>query len=296
MRDFLSWDVVKKMADQLFWELIGSIFIAVGIYNFAVQAKFPMTGFSGISIILYRLLHVPIGLSTIILNIPVAILCYRLLGRKFFISSLRCMVLSSVLIDYVAPLFPVYEGSRLLAALCTGVFGGIGYALIYTKNSSTGGSDFIIMAVKAIKPHLSLGKIAFWSDVGIILVGGILFRDVDGIIYGMVVNYIFAVAVDKLMYGINAGKLTLIVTEHGREICQVIDRCCQRGSTILSAHGGYCGDKKQVVMCACSNKEMFQVQQAVKAADPDSFLVVLESNEVHGEGFHMVEIGEPAKA
>lgn len=161
MRDFLSWDAVKKMADQLFWELIGSIFIAVGIYNFAVQAKFPMTGFSGISIILYRLLHVPIGLSTIILNIPVAILCYRLLGRKFFISSLRCMVLSSVLIDYVAPLFPVYEGSRLLAALCTGVFGGIGYALIYTKNSSTGGSDFIIMAVKAIKPHLSLGKIAF---------------------------------------------------------------------------------------------------------------------------------------
>lgn len=296
MRDFLSWDAVKKMADQLFWELIGSIFIAVGIYNFAVQAKFPMTGFSGISIILYRLLHVPIGLSTIILNIPVAILCYRLLGRKFFISSLRCMVLSSVLIDYVAPLFPVYEGSRLLAALCTGVFGGIGYALIYTKNSSTGGSDLIIMAVKAIKPHLSLGKIAFWSDVGIILVGGILFRDVDGIIYGMVVNYIFAVAVDKLMYGINAGKLTLIVTEHGREICQVIDRCCQRGSTILSAHGGYCGDKKQVVMCACSNKEMFQVQQAVKAADPDSFLVVLESNEVHGEGFHMVEIGEPAKA
>lgn len=296
MRDFLSWDAVKKMADQLFWELIGSIFIAVGIYNFAVQAKFPMTGFSGISIILYRLLHVPIGLSTIILNIPVAILCYRLLGRKFFISSLRCMVLSSVLIDYVVPLFPVYEGSRLLAALCTGVFGGIGYALIYTKNSSTGGSDFIIMAVKAIKPHLSLGKIAFWSDVGIILVGGILFRDVDGIIYGMVVNYIFAVAVDKLMYGINAGKLTLIVTEHGREICQVIDRCCQRGSTILSAHGGYCGDKKQVVMCACSNKEMFQVQQAVKAADPDSFLVVLESNEVHGEGFHMVEIGEPAKA
>lgn len=296
MRDFLSWDAVKKMADQLFWELIGSIFIAIGIYNFAVQAKFPMTGFSGISIILYRLLHVPIGLSTIILNIPVAILCYRLLGKKFFISSIRCMVLSSVLIDYVAPLFPVYEGSRLLAALCTGVFGGIGYALIYTKNSSTGGSDFIIMAVKAIKPHLSLGKIAFWSDVGIILVGGILFRDIDGIIYGMVVNYIFAVAVDKLMYGINAGKLTLIVTEHGREICQVIDQCCQRGSTILSAHGGYCGDKKQVVMCACSNKEMFQVQQAVKAADPESFLVVLESNEVHGEGFHMVEIGEPAKA
>lgn len=294
MKTCFSFDNVKKFSIQILWELLGSVFIAIGIYNFAVQAKFPMTGFSGISIILYRLWNIPIGLSTILLNIPVAILCYRLLGRKFFISSIRCMVLSSVLIDYVAPLFPVYEGSRLLAALCTGVFGGIGYALIYSKNSSTGGSDFVIMAVKAIKPHLSLGKIAFWSDVGIILVGGILFRDVDGVIYGMVVNYIFAVAVDKLMYGINSGKLALVVTEHGAEICQVIDNCCQRGSTILSAYGGYCGEKKQVVMCACSNKEMFQVQQAVKEADPQSFLIILESNEVHGEGFHMVQIGEPS--
>ncbi|HAG56747.1 MAG TPA: hypothetical protein DCL14_01795, partial [Ruminococcaceae bacterium] len=73
----------------------GCILIAVGIYNFAVQAEFPMTGFSGISIILYRLLNIPIGLSTILLNIPVAILCYRLLGRKFFVSSLRCMIISS---------------------------------------------------------------------------------------------------------------------------------------------------------------------------------------------------------
>ena len=126
MKTCFSFDNVKKFSIQILWELLGSVFIAIGIYNFAVQAKFPMTGFSGISIILYRLWNIPIGLSTILLNIPVAILCYRLLGRKFFISSIRCMVLSSVLIDYVAPLFPVYEGSRLLAALCTGVFGGIG--------------------------------------------------------------------------------------------------------------------------------------------------------------------------
>lgn len=71
------------------------------------------------------------------------------------------MIVSSLIIDYVAPLFPVYQGDRLLAALCTGVFGGIGYAIIYTRNSSTGGSDFIIMAVKALRPHLSLGNIAF---------------------------------------------------------------------------------------------------------------------------------------
>ena len=276
---------------QLLWELGGSVLIAIGIYNFAVQAAFPMTGFSGISIILYQLFNIPIGLSTILMNIPLAAICYKLLGRKFFISSLRCMFISSVVIDYLAPLFPVYTGSRLLAALCTGIFAGAGYALIYTRNSSTGGSDFIIMAVKALKPHLSVGKIAFCSDIGIILLGGILFKDVDGIIYGMIVNYIIAIVADKIMYGMNSGKMTLIVTEQGQKVCQVIDDCCQRGSTILHGEGGYQGDEKQVVMCACSNKEMYAVQQAVKDADPQSFMIVLESNEVHGEGFKMVQIG-----
>lgn len=282
---------IKKFTIQIFWEIVGSIFIAAGIYNFAVQAKFPMTGFSGISIILYRIFGVPIGLSTIFLNIPVAILCYKLLGRKFFISSLRCMVISSVMIDYVAPLFPVYEGERLLAALCTGVFAGFGYAIIYMQNSSTGGTDFIIMAVKAMIPHLSLGKIAFASDILIILAGGILLNDVDGMIYGMIVNYLFAVVVDKLMYGINSGKMTLVVTEHGKEICDVIDECCGRGSTILRGQGGYQGDEKQVVMCACNNKEMYLVQRAVKEADPQAFMIILESNEVHGEGFRTLQIG-----
>lgn len=282
---------LQELIVQLLWELVGSIFIAIGIYNFAVQAEFPMTGFSGISIILYQLFNVPIGLSTILLNIPVAIICYKLLGKKFFISSIRCMIISSVIIDYIAPLFPVYEGSRLLAALCTGIFGGIGYALIYCRNSSTGGSDFIIMAVKALRPHLSIGNIAFCSDIGIILIGGIIFKDVDGIIYGMIVNYIFAIVTDKIMYGMNSGKMTLIVTEHGEKICQVIDDVSQRGSTILHGQGGYQGDKKQIVMCACSNKEMFTVQQAVKEVDPLSFMIILESNEVHGEGFKMVQIG-----
>ena len=279
-------------ARQLFSELTGCVLIAAAVYNFAVQAQFPMTGFSGISLILYRLFSVPIGLSTILLNIPVAALCWRLLGKDFFISSLRCMVLSSLLIDYVAPLFPVYTGSRLLSALCAGVIGGVGYTLIYMQNSSTGGSDFIIMAVKAKNPHISLGQIAFWSDVGIIFAGGILFRDMDGIIYGMIVNFLFAVMTDKMICGVNAGKLALIVTDHGKKICAAIDGCCQRGSTLLPARGGFRGDSHQIVLCACSNREIYLIRRAVAQADPQAFLVVLESGEVHGEGFQMVKIGE----
>lgn len=284
---------VKGVIQQISVELAGSLLVAVGLYNFAVASQFPMTGFSGIALILNRLFQLPIGITIIILNIPVALFCYKLLGRRFFLRSLRCMILSSLLIDYLAPLFPIYQGSRMLSAICTGVLGGLGYAMIYMRNSSTGGTDFIIMAVKALKPYLSLGKIAFWSDVGIILLGGLLFRDVDGIIYGMIINFLFAVVVDKAVYGINAGKMALIVTEHGDRIAQAIEACCGRGSTVLKAAGGFKKEEKQVVMCACNNKQMYFVQQAVKEADPAAFTVVLESNEVHGEGFQTLSIGEP---
>ena len=282
----------KNLLKQLAYELIGSILIAAAVYNFALQARFPMTGFSGISIILHRLYAIPVGLSTVLLNIPVAFLCYRLLGKHFFISSLRCMLLSSILIDYAAPLFPVYTGDRFLAALCTGILGGIGYTLIYMQNSSTGGSDFVIMAIKTLYPHLSLGNIAFWSDVGIILLGGILFQDMDGIICGMIVNYLFAVMVDKMIYGANAGKLALIVTDHADRICSAIDTVCRRGTTLLSARGGYRHAHHQIVLCACSNREIYLIRQAVQGADPKAFLIILESGEVHGEGFSTIQIGE----
>ncbi|MFQ8599605.1 MAG: YitT family protein [Oscillospiraceae bacterium] len=278
----------KEILVDIFWEIIGSFLVAAALYNFALFAEFPMTGFSGIALILYRLFGLPIGLTTILLNIPVAILCYRLIGRSFLLKSLRCMALSSLMIDWVAPMLPTYQGSRMLAAIVTGVLGGIGYAVIYMRKSSTGGSDFIIMAAKAVKPHIRLGTIAFLSDIGIILAGGIIFQDIDGIIYGMIINFLFAVVVDKTMCGLNSGKIGLIVTEFGAEMCQLIDACSGRGSTILYGRGGYKQNRKQVVMVACSAREMYLIEQAVKNRDDEVFMVVMDSNEVHGEGFRVI--------
>ena len=273
-------------------ELVGSVLTGIAIYNFAVPAAFPMTGFSGLALILYRLFSLPIGVMTIVLNIPVAILCYRLLGRQFFFKSLRCMVLSSLFIDYVAPLLPLYTGGRLLAAICTGVIGGLGYAMIYITNSSTGGSDFIVMAVKAVRPYVQLGKIIFITDAVIIGLGGLLSKDFDGVIYGLIIDYIYAIVTDKLMYGMNAGKLALVVTDYGKAAADKIDELCGRGTTIIEARGGYRGDHRDVVMCACSTKEMLTVERAVRLIDPNAFTVILESNEVLGEGFKSFRVAQ----
>ena len=273
-------------------ELIGSVLTGIAIYNFAVPAAFPMTGSSGLALILYRLFSLPIGVMTIVLNIPVAILCYRLLGRQFFFKSLRCMVLSSLFIDDVAPLLPLYTGGRLLAAICTGVIGGLGYAMIYITNSSTGGSDFIVMAVKAVRPYVQLGKIIFITDAVIIGLGGLIFKDFDGVIYGLIIDYIYAIVTDKLMYGMNAGKLALVVTDYGKAAADKIDELCGRGTTIIEARGGYRGDHRDVVMCACSTKEMLTVERAVRLIDPNAFTVILESNEVLGEGFKSFRVAQ----
>lgn len=277
----------KKVLLDILFEVGGSCLIGIGLYNFAANANFLMAGFSGVALVVYRLFGVPMGLMTILLNIPVAILCYKLLGRGFFLRSLRCMLISSIIIDYVAPLFPVYEGERLLAALCCGALSGLGYALIYMRDSSTGGSDFILMAVRAKNPHLSLGRISFIMELIIISLGGLALQDMDGVIYGVSINYIMTQVVDKVMYGIDAGKLTFVVTDprNSKAIAEAIDAVSDRGATLLDARGSYQGDPKDVVMCACSTKQMHPVRQAVRAIDPDSFIVILESNEVHGNGF-----------
>ena len=282
----------KRITKDIIFEIAGSLLIAAGLYNFALASEFPMSGFSGIGMIVYRLVGMPIGLTTILLNIPVTILCFRVLGKGFLLRSLRCMIISSICIDYIAPLFPLYEGERLLSAICTGVLSGIGYAMIYMRNSSTGGADFINMMLKVKFPHLSLGKIIFIFDCMVVGLGGIIFKDVDGTIYGLIINYLLSAMIDKTMYGINAGKLTLIVSDKGKEITEMIDQLTGRGTTLLHATGAYTMEEKRVVMCACNNKEMYLVEQAAKEIDPGSFMIILESNEVLGEGFHMTRVAQ----
>ena len=276
----------KELGIDLLVDLAAGMLGAVGIYNFALNANFPVAGFSGIAIILYHLFKIPVGAGMILLNIPVTIFCYKYLGKTFFLKSVKTTLIWSVLTDYVAPMLPVYNGNRLLAALCMGVLCGIGFALIFMRGSSTGGQDFISMSIKKAKPHMTLGMITFGLDICTIILGSALvFKEVDGLIYGILVTYLMATVMDRIMYGIDEGKMTLIVTKLGKEVAEQIDEYAGRGSTILEGVGSYSGEKKDVVMCACNNKQMYTIKRMVKEIDPKAFTIIMESNEVVGEGF-----------
>ena len=285
--------MTKNKSVNFLLQMLGCFISAAGIYSFAVASEVPVTGVAGICAILYRLFGIPMGLSNVLINIPIILCTYKLLGKSFFIRSVYCMVLFAVFTDYLLPLMPVYQGDRLLATICGGVVGGIGDALIYMNNSSTGGLDFITMGIKAKHPHLPLGRFIMLTDGIVVVLGGIIFRDFDGIVYGMMIDLIFAVIADKIMYGANAGKLALIVTNHGEAVTERIDELCGRGTTIIDARGGFRKDHRDVVLCACSGKEMFTITREVKLLDPASFTIILESNEVHGEGFRMLRVAEP---
>lgn len=276
----------KKLSIDILIDIIGGMLIAAGVYNFALYANFPVAGFTGIALILHHLFSLPIGIGTILLNIPVSILCYKYLGKTFFFNSLKTMVISSLLMDYVAPLLPVYTGSRLLAALCMGVLSGSGYALIFMRGSSTGGQDFVTMALKKARPHVTLGFLTLIFDTSVILIGSLfIFKEIDGFIYGTIVTYLMATVMDKMIYGTNEGKMSLIITDFGEEIAEQIENHTQRGSTLLKGMGCYSKKQKDIVLCACSNKEMYKISKAVKHIDPDAFTIIVKSNEVVGEGF-----------
>ena len=277
---------IKEFGIDLLCDVVGSFLVAIGVYNFATASKFPVTGVSGIAQVLYLFFGLPIGTMTTIINIPIILICGKVLGWKFMLKSVKTMLISMFFMDVVAPLLPVYQGEMMLSCICMGLIAGLGYGLLYMRNTSTGGTDFVIMSLRKVKPHLSLGRLITIVDCSVLLVCGFLMGgDIDKIIYGLIATYIISVVVDKVMYGMDAGKVTLIVTDHGYEVAEKIYELTSRGATILNGTGSHTKQDKQVVMCASSYKQMHMVQQAVKEVDKEAFLVTMEANQVKGEGF-----------
>ena len=190
------------------------------------------------------------------------------------------------MIDIVAKFVPAYQGEYILAAICTGVISATGYALIFMRDSSTGGADFIMVLIHHFFPHFSLGKIALVIDSCIIVLGvALVSKNINSLIYGLIIAYLVATVLDKAMDGLTAGKLIMIICDKPKDMAKEIASLIDRGSTYLKAVGSYTDEERDVVMCACRVKEVHIVRQAAKKLDPRSFVIIMDSNEVAGEGF-----------
>lgn len=278
----------KEMGIDLLCDLAGAFLFNIGIYNFAVNAEFAPVGVSGIALILRYLFGLPMGITSIVLNIPIVLVSYRLLGRGFLIRSVKSMVIFALVLDYVVPFLPVYSGNPLYASACTGIFSGLGLTLVYLRNCSTGGTDFLVMAIRKLFPHLTIGQISLVVDAIVIVAGGFVFRNLDAVILGMLSSIVTTMVIDKIIYGLGAGKLVFVVTSHGPEVAMRIEEATGRGCTFLQGQGAYSLDEKKVIMCACNNSQVVPIRRVIHETDREAFLIITDSNEVYGEGFKAI--------
>ncbi|HJC90550.1 MAG TPA: YitT family protein [Candidatus Mediterraneibacter excrementigallinarum] len=276
---------LKSVAADLLFDVVGSIFYAAGIYTFAGDAEFAPGGVSGLALILNYLLGLPVGTVTLLFNIPLVAVSYRAVGKMLLIKSARTMVISSLILDLLFPLIPVYSGNRMMAALYSGLFMGAGMAVFYLRGSSSGGIDFLALAIKKKKPHLTMGVITLLIDLVVIVLGWPVFGDIDAVLYGVASTGVSTIVIDKILYGSGAGTLAIIITDKGGRIAERIGRTAKRGVTEIPAVGGYTGIKKDVLLCACSKAEAHLIRTAVEEADDRAFLMFTETSEVFGEGF-----------
>ena len=270
-------------------DVLGSVLMGIGIYSFAEQADIAPGGLSGIAILFKYLWDLPVGVMILIMNIPLLLIAWKYLGKRFAIRTLRTVVLSSVILEVVVtPLAFVYAGDRLLSAIASGVCLGAGLGVIFARGSTTGGTDIISCLVERKNPHLQVGGILTAVDILIIALSIAVFGNLESGLYGIVALYAQGRVMDAILYGRKRGRSVMIFSEKREEIARRIMREMDRGATFLQSRGAYSGARSEVLLCAVGQREYAKLRRIVRECDPEAFFVVLETKNVYGEGFQPI--------
>ena len=243
-------------------------------------------GITGIAQIINHLLPVaPVGVTVIILNIPLFLLGWKLLGGKMLLGSLYAMFISSIFIDLFTPLWDWQPMEPFLATIFGGLTMGLSLGLIFQQGSTTGGTDLAARLLKLRLAWLPMGKLLMAVDLVVIVLVALAFRALDTMLYGLVALYISSIAMDGVLYGLDNAKVAYIISDHNEEISRSIVEDLDRGVTILHGQGAYTGTDKKVLLCAFKQREIASIKNLVKEIDPAAFLIVCPAHEVLGEGF-----------
>ena len=243
-------------------------------------------GITGLAQIVNRLFPAaPVGVTVIVLNIPLFILGWKLIGGKLLVSSLYSMFISSVFIDLLNPLYDWQPMEPLLACIFGGLLMGASLGVVFLQGATTGGTDLAARLLKLKFKWLPMGKLLMGVYLAVIVLVALFFRNLNTALYGLVALYISTLAMDGILYGLDNAKVAYIISDHNDEISSAIVQDLDRGVTILHGQGAYTGAEKQVLMCAFKQREIAAIKAAVKDIDPDAFLIVCNAHEVLGDGF-----------
>lgn len=290
--DDVSLKTEKFSSRRLFFDIIfdiaSALFFAVGLSCFSAPNEIAPGGASGIAVLVQYLFGMPLGTATLLINIPLLLLAWRFLGRTFTLKTLKTLAIQTLALNYIAPHFPVYRGEYIIAGLFGGVFIGISLALVFMRGSTTGGGDIISRLMQLRYRHVPIGRMMMVFDVVVLVASMLVFQNIEAGLYGLISIYTTSKVVDGMLYGLDNGKVLLVISPRQQEIAAEILEKLGRGVTFLGGVGAYSGQQKQVLMCAVRSFEYHSVEEIVRENDPDAFMLTLEAAEIQGEGFRPI--------
>ena len=245
-------------------------------------------GITGLAQIVNRLIPAaPIGVTVIVLNLPLFLLGWRLLGGRVLVGSLYAMALSSLFIDLFSSLRDWQPMNPMLGCIFGGLILGVSLGLVFQQDATTGGTDLAARLLKLVFKWLPMGKLLLAVDLIVVVSVALAFQTINTALYGLVALYISTLALDGVLYGMDTAKVAYIISDHNEEIRRTLVEDLDKGVTILHGQGAYTGAEKQVLLCAFKQREIATIKSAVKGLDPNAFLIVCDAHEVLGEGFRV---------
>ncbi len=266
--------------------MLGALIYGVGVTVFINPHRVLLGGATGAATILNVLTRLPIGIGVMLINAPILLLSFFILGKRLSLMSLGGTALLSAALELTARL-PAFQGDRLLSTLCGAVLSGAGIALMCGEGMVSGGSDLIALILQKKYPAISFGGLVLMIDGLIVLLGGIVYKELETVLYSLLLAAIFTVVLDLYLKGRTAGRIAWIIS--ARPLEEAIMAETERGITVLKGKGGYTGEDKYVLFCALAPGEERRLRKIVYQLDPEAFMVVGEASEISGYGFQRPE-------
>lgn len=264
---------------------LGTAMYAVGFQIFLYPNAIIVGGVSGIAMIINMLTSLPVGVLTIILNVPLFIMAWRSFGSKFIVGSLVGMLLSSVFVDLLAVFSLDPTDDMLLACFIGGAVKGVGLGLVYYVGATTGGADIVAKFARRRFPYINFGTIVLVMDCIIILVFAIVFKKIESAMYAVIAMFVTSKAIDLVLYGIDNSNVCYIISNESEQVVKAITDTLHRGVTILDGEGAYSHQNKQVLLCVVKRTQISDIRKMVKSIDENAFFIVTDAKNVYGRGF-----------
>ena len=281
-----NWSTLKNERVSSYVQIIiGSLIGAIAYPLFLVPNHIAPGGLTGIATVLNYLFHWPVGIVSLLLNVPLFIIGYRAMGRVFAFRSLFATVLFSVLIDLIP--MPAMTTDPLLGAVFGGVLLGVGLGFILRGGATTGGTDMAARMVHNRFQHISVGALLFMIDCIVVLMAGVTI-EAEYALYAFISIYVSSKVIDMVMMGLTRDKACYVISTQHEQIKQELMTQLERGVTVLHAEGGWSGQSRPILLCVLSAQEVGRLKAIVRTADESAFVFISDAHEVLGEGFRML--------